>query len=180
MIAVLGALAGLALAVCLVDLVLTLGVVRRLREHTELISKLASPAPVAMLADGRTVRAFEAVATTGEAVSRDLLSGVTLVGAFAPDCPACTEALPAFVDHAERFPGGRRQVIAVVMADGNDTEAYRADLEPVARVVVEAGPGGIGEALGITSFPAFGVLDAAGTLVSSGYDLDRLAVPAGV
>ncbi|MCP9968107.1 hypothetical protein LUX57_25555 [Actinomadura madurae] len=36
------ALALLALAVCLLDLVLTLGVVRRLRHHTELISNLSS------------------------------------------------------------------------------------------------------------------------------------------
>ncbi|MCP9951336.1 hypothetical protein LUX33_24865 [Actinomadura madurae] len=49
------ALALLALAVCLLDLVLTLGVVRRLRHHTELISNLSSGGrrPYAILDEGR-------------------------------------------------------------------------------------------------------------------------------
>src|SRR5262245_52970288 len=115
MMSVVAAVAFLALAVCLLDLVLTLGVVRRLRRHTELISNLSSGGwqPGAILADGKTAGPFEAVATTGEPVSRDRLSGRTLVGAFAPTCTACEEKLPAFVDFATAFSGGRDQVIAV-------------------------------------------------------------------
>jgi len=174
------ALAGLALAVCLVDLLLTVAVIRRLREHTDLISKFSAPGAVAMLTQGQTTKPFEAVATTGETVSRDTLSGLTLVGAFTPQCSACTERLPRFVEYAGQFPGGREQVIAVVMGDEAAAQEYRTALEPVAKVVIEAGPGGVVEALAVASFPAFGVLDSSGVVVTSALDLDDLSVPAGV
>jgi hypothetical protein len=88
----------LALAVCLPDLVLTRGVVRRLRRHTELISNLSSSGrrPYSIPAEGKPAGLFETVATIGEPVSRNLLSGRTLVGAFTPSCSACDERPPAF------------------------------------------------------------------------------------
>jgi hypothetical protein len=171
---VVAAVAFLALAVSLLNLLLMLGVIRRLRQHTELISTL-SPGrrPHAILAEGRTAAPFEAVATTGETVSRDLLSGQTLVGAFTPQCVTCKAKLPAFVDYAKAFPGGRDQVIAVVLAEEGEVGAYREQLEPVARVVVESPRTSvIRTAMELVSFPAFGVLDQSGTVVSSGVDLD--------
>jgi hypothetical protein len=177
------ALALLALAVCLLDLVLTLGVVRRLRHHTELITNLsAGDRPLhAILDEGETAGPFETVATTGEPVSRDGLSGLTLVGALAPGCSACEEKLPEFIDHARTFSGGRDQVIAVVVGSEDETEAYRERLEPVARVVVEPPmSGALGTALRLGSFPAFGVLDQSGTVVTAGLEPDRAASTAGV
>ncbi|GAB3437396.1 hypothetical protein GCM10027569_92300 [Flindersiella endophytica] len=147
--------------------------VRRLRQHTELISSLSSGRrPHAILAEGKAAGPFEVVATTGEPVSRDRLSGQTLVGAFTPHCSACKEKLPAFVDYAKAFPGGRDQVIAVVLAEEDEADTYREQLEPVARVVVEAPRANvIRAALELVSFPAFGVLDQSGTVVSSGVEL---------
>jgi thiol-disulfide isomerase/thioredoxin len=171
-------LAFLALAVCLPDLVLTLGVIRRLRRHTELISDLSSGGrrPYSILAEGKAAGPFETLATTGEPVSRDGLSGRTLVGAFTPSCSACDERLPAFVDLAKTFPGGRHQVIAVVVGQEGDAETYRGRLEPVARVVIEpALTGEIGTALSLESFPAFAVLDESGTVGSSGLEPNRSA-----
>jgi hypothetical protein len=182
MLPVVAAVAFLALAVCLLNLLLTLGVIRRLRAHSELLSKLSSgrqPHPI--LAEGRTVEPFEAVASTGEPLSRDGLSGRTLVGAFTPHCSACEEKLPAFVDYAKAFPGGRDQVIAVVVAPEDAADTYRARLEPVARVVVEPPmTGGVRTALSLNSFPAFGVLDESGTVVTSGLDLNSSTATAGV
>jgi hypothetical protein len=188
MLAVVAALAGLALAVCLLDLVLTLGVIRRLREHTEVIARLPA-APDVMLAEGRTAGAFETVATTGEPVSRVGLAGQTLVAALAPDCPACAERLPAFLDYAGRFPGGRDRVLVAVVGSPEETADYRVRLEPVARVVVEMErqEGGLTAALDIGGYPAFGILDASGTVVARGLGLDgpiptgadRPPVPAG-
>jgi thiol-disulfide isomerase/thioredoxin len=174
MMPVVAALAFLALAVCLLDLVLTLGVVRRLRQHTELISNLSTGGqPSAMLAEGETAGPFEAVATTGETVSRGRLSGRTLVGAFTPHCPACEEKLPAFVDFAKTLPGGRDQVIAVVVGSEDEADSYREQLEPVARVVIEQPVSGeIGTALALNAFPGFGVLDQSGMVVSSGLELN--------
>jgi hypothetical protein len=186
MMPVVAAAAFLALAVCLLDLVLTL-VVRRLRQHTELISQLSGQVPDAsgrrpysILTEGRSAGPFETVATTGEPLSLDRLSGQTLVGAFTPHCSACAERLPAFVDSANTFPGGREQVIAVVLGSEDDVRPYRERLEPVARVVVEPPEGGaIGAALELESFPAFGVLDQSGAVVGTGVELIRSSATAG-
>jgi cytochrome oxidase Cu insertion factor (SCO1/SenC/PrrC family) len=183
MMPVVAVLAVLALAVCLLNLVLTLGVIGRLRRHTELISNLTSGGrrPYTLLAEGETAGPFETVATTGEPLSLDRLSGRTLVGAFAPHCSACAEMLPAFVDYAETFPGGRDQVIAVVVASESEAETYRERLEPVARVVIEPPmTGELGTALALNTFPGFAVLDESGTAVGDGVDLSRPAAAAGV
>jgi thiol-disulfide isomerase/thioredoxin len=183
MMPVTAALASVALAVCLLDLVLTLGVIRRLRHHTELFSKLSAGGgrPYELLAEGETAGPFEAIATTGEPVSRDRLSGLTLVGAFTPHCSACEERLPAFIDFAKTFGGGRDQVIAVVVGSEDEAEGYRDRLEPVARVVIEPPMSGeIGTALALSSFPAFGVLDQSGTAVGGDVELNRPTATAGV
>ncbi|TDD74799.1 hypothetical protein E1293_29160 [Actinomadura darangshiensis] len=182
MMPVVAVLAALALAVCLLDLVLTLGVIGRLRRHTELISNLTSGGrPYALHPEGGTAGPFETVATTGEPLSRDRLSGRTLVGAFAPHCPACEEKLPAFVEYARAFPGGRDQVIAVVVGAESEAGAYRERLEPVARVVIEQPvTGEIGTALALNAFPGFGVLDRSGTVLDEDVELTRPAAAAGV
>jgi len=181
MMPVVAVVAFLALAVCLLDLVLTLGVIRRLRQHTDLISQLSGQLPDAsgrrpysILGEGTTAGPFEAVATTGEPLSSDALSGETLVGAFTPHCSACEERLPGFIDSATTFPGGRGQVIAVVLGSPEEAQPYRERLEPVARVVVEPPLGGaIGAALELESFPAFAVLDESGAVVVTGVELAR-------
>lgn len=167
--------------ICLLDLLLTFGVIRRLREHTETISTLqAASTPPGMLAEGETAGEFEAVTTTGEVISRDTLAGNTLVGVFSPDCPACAERLPGFLRLAAAFRGGRDRVLAVIADMGGDPETYRERLEPVARVVIEPQGTGINEALRVRAFPSFGVLDGSGTVLASGLDPDRteVAVPA--
>ena len=107
-------------AVAVLNLLLTVGVIRRLRQHTERLSHLSAPGgapePV-MLEAGAQVGEFAATTTDGEPVSRDLLSGQTLVGVFAPSCSACREQLPNFISKAETFPGGRAQVLAVVSGE---------------------------------------------------------------
>lgn len=115
-------LAFLALVVCLLDLVLTHGVIRRLPQHTDLISQLSGQIPhasgqlpCAILAEGKTAGPFEAVATTGEPLSRDRLSRQTLVRAFTPHCSACEEGLPGFVCSEKKIPGGREQVVAILV-----------------------------------------------------------------
>src|SRR5690349_19483902 len=97
MLALLTAVAVLAGALCLLNLVLTLGVVRRLREHAVLLAKLQpAAAPNPMLAVGEQVGSFETVTVDGHPVSRDALDGPTLLGIFSPNCSACAERLPKF------------------------------------------------------------------------------------
>lgn len=165
-------------AVAVLNLLLTVGVIRRLRQHTERLSHLSAPGgapePV-MLEAGAQVGEFAATTTDGEPVSRDLLSGQTLVGVFAPSCSACREQLPNFISKAETFPGGRAQVLAVVSGEPEQVGLYRDQLTPVARVVVESPPNGpLVSALQAVGFPAFAVLNAEGVVVASDFTLDSL------
>jgi thiol-disulfide isomerase/thioredoxin len=168
-------------AICVLDLVLTLGVIRRLREHTELIAKMGQGGvgiPEPMLGAGETAGDFEAVATTGEVIARDGLAGQTLLGVFSPGCSACVERLPGFVELAREWEGGRDQVLAVVVdMAGEGAEQYVGKLEPVARVVVETRRGGVNAALKVQAFPAIGVLADGGRVLTNKLEAD-LAAPA--
>lgn len=168
-IAVLGALT-------LLNLLLTYGVIRRLREHTRLLAGIGSAAP--MLAPGSTVGDFAATTLDGELVSRDALSGQTLVGFFSPGCPACTERLPDFVARAATPAHGRARTLAVIAGGDESYAAQREQLAAVARVVVEperSGP--VGRAFGVSAYPVFALVDPAGEVLASGYTLDSIPAP---
>lgn len=164
--------------VSLLNLLLVLGVVRRLREHADRISRLSPDPPNPMLAVAERADAFDAVTVEGERVSRAGLSGLTLVAVVSPDCPACAERLPRFLEFAGAHPGGRDQVLAVVVGEADEAGAQVAALTPVARVVIESMEGSITKALKVRGFPAFGILDEEGTMVTAGTNPDWLTVPA--
>jgi thiol-disulfide isomerase/thioredoxin len=164
---------------CLLDLVLTLGVIRRLRVHTELLSRRGPGGqPPPMIPAGSTAGDFTTTTVDGETVSRAGLEAQTLVGFFTPHCGACKERLPDFVASAAAAPGGRDRVLAVIVGSVEDAAEYRDELSAVARVVIEEGStGSIVGALQVTAYPTFVVLDGDATVLASGYTLDDLPVP---
>ncbi|MFF7245231.1 TlpA family protein disulfide reductase [Embleya sp. NPDC008237] len=168
----------LVTVLCLLNLLLTFGVIRKLRaqgeqgEHghgaqgvdiSDLVLPVGSPAP-----------AFTVVTTTGETVSRDDL-GAALFGFFSPDCRACKERLPEFVAAARKADGLR--VLAVVHGDEAETREQVAALAAVAQVVVEPTDGPLGRGFAVTGYPVFGLLDADGTITASGFDPKALSAP---
>jgi thiol-disulfide isomerase/thioredoxin len=157
---------------------LTIGVIRRLREHSALLA-LRSPFPLGetIAAAGTTIGDFAAFATDGEPVRRDLLADRTLVGFFAPDCAPCREMLPTFVAYAT-VAGGRQRVLAVVVGESETAAEYLAALEPVARAVIEPPDGPVAVAFHVQGFPALAVVDARGTVLDSGVALGALAAAA--
>lgn len=170
-------------ALTLLNLVLTLGVIRRLREHTALLGRSSHPAhagdsptrPVDAL-----VGDFTATTVEGATVSRATLAGETVVGFFSPGCEACDKLVPEFVGWAAaNVPGGRNHVLAVVEAFPGEEEHHVALLSEVAQVVVERpGAGRVIAAFGVTAFPALCVVDSDGRIVATGRGLDALPVPA--
>lgn len=166
---------------CLIDLVLTFGVIRRLREHTELFNRQhGAEAASTMLQAGAQVGDFAAVTTDGNTVARSTLTGQTLVAFVSPTCEACLDKLPSLVELAADLPGGRSQVLAVVVGTEPATEPLRTRLAPVAQVVVEDRDGPLATAFGVLGFPAFSVLDPAGVIVASSWELTALPLPAAV
>ncbi|MEV0272530.1 TlpA disulfide reductase family protein [Hamadaea sp. NPDC050747] len=164
------------------NLLLTVGVIRRLKLHTSQLAnlpKMDGSNESLMIAEGERIGEFETVTSDGEAVSRDSLSGQTLVGVLSPSCSACEERLPEFVETAKAFPGGRGQVLAVIAGQPDEVAGYLQKLAPVARVVVEPPiDGPLGSALKVQGFPTFALLDGEGTVVAGGISPKQLPMPA--
>jgi thiol-disulfide isomerase/thioredoxin len=164
-------------AVAVLNLVLTLAVIRRLREHTELISqgRMAGPADL-MLGVGESPDRVRAVATDGTVVSREALR---LVGFFSPSCEPCRDMAPRFAEQAGRLPGGRSQALVVLVGAPDDVAEFLVMFEPVARVVIEdsVAEGALAAAFKVRGVPAMCTLTADGVVAASGFDVVQLPVP---
>lgn len=166
-------------AIAALDLLLTVGVVRRLREQADTLRELrttagADPGGEVILAVGGTVADFTASTVSGRILDRDGLTGATLVGFFSPHCEPCRERLPQFVAYATGFDGA---VVAVAAGDPTETADLVAELAGVAEVVVQAENGPLEKAFGVQGYPALCLLEPGGRVVASGYGLDSLPVP---
>lgn len=149
----------------LVNLVFCIGIVRRLREHTELLNRqdrvMASQASD-----------FTATTVEGNPLSRQSLSAGTLVGFVTTTCPACADRLPEFVAYAENHRG---PVLAVVIGPAPDAAAMIDAVSGVAQVVHESTDGAVAKAFGVQAFPAFGLLADGGVVRASGSVTKALA-----
>ncbi|MEV4692212.1 TlpA disulfide reductase family protein [Micromonospora echinospora] len=164
----------------LLNLILAFGVIRRLREHTVRLTALEAGHghnDQIMLGAGSTVAPFQAVTEDGVTVTRDGLTGRTLVAFFSPDCTPCRERMPQFIRYAAEHPGGRDHVVGVVASDRDAAGEYVAALTPVARVVVESDGGPLCTAFGVQGFPAIGLIDESGVVVASGSLIEDLSAP---
>ncbi|MEO3747705.1 TlpA disulfide reductase family protein [Plantactinospora sp. B5E13] len=174
--------AGVVLATALgtLNLLLTLAVIRRLREHTELLAGHGAEAGSGIIEAGRAPGDFVVTDTDGSVVRREDLGGDVLVAFFSPDCPACADALPRFVTQAAGFPGGRTRVLAVVSGDGSGVPELAGRLTAVARVVVDGVDGTLARAFQARAFPSWCLLDTTGTVARSGSGWAELPVPVAV
>jgi peroxiredoxin len=157
-----------------VNLLLTIGVVRRLREQTTELAELRDRAPTGCaetsLPVGATVAPFEAATADAHTVSLASFGERPLVGFFSPSCKPCRERLPGFVQHAGSRPGGRDAVLAVVAGTPEASADYVEQLRAVATVVVEPDQGPVQKAFGVTGFPSF-LLVRDGEVDATDYDL---------
>ncbi len=165
-------------AIGVLNLVLTLGMIRRLRTHHDPPPNPPAEPPRLSLvrATGEPVGAFTTRTTQGEPVStRFFADGITLVGAFTEGCQACQEQLPAFLELARSFPGGRQRALVLLVGDPAALADKHRLLAPVATVVREpdhAGP--LGTALGIRAYPAFAIIDGDGVVRAFGAEIEEL------
>ncbi|MDL4776145.1 MULTISPECIES: peroxiredoxin family protein [Thermomonosporaceae] len=151
---------------CLLNLLLTLGVLRRLREQAG-----SGHASLFALGPGSTIGDFTALTTDDEPVSRDTLMGV--VAFFSAACDSCHELLPRFVEHARGQ--GRENVLAIV--GGDDPETVRA-LTPVARVVQAEFDGGpVARAFQNTLTPALYLVGEGGLVAATGHRVEDMPQP---
>lgn len=172
--------AGLVLvaALCALNLVLTAAVIRRLRQHTEHISRLGSGHQGRLLPVGSTIPDFAATTLDGRTVSPLSRRAPLLVGYFSPGCAPCAEELPKFVARAAAMTGGSDSVLAIVVTDAPDAAADEvAQLRRVATVVTEPAGAAAGTAFGVVGYPTFYLLDDEHRVVAGGHSADVLPLP---
>jgi hypothetical protein len=170
----------LVASISMLNLVLVLGIIRRLREHTALLStRSAGPRQDAapMLRAGNTVEPFVATATTGETVSPASFRDGTIVGFLSVNCPACQVAIPEFVALARDAPGGRENVVAVLIGPPPETAALAAELAPVALIIQEGVEGDVARAFQVVGVPSFAVVQQDGLITATSLDPEALLMP---
>jgi hypothetical protein len=160
------------------NLILTLGVIRRLREQSERLATVDSGQSIEpMIAPGQTPADFTATTIDGEVITRDDVTGARLIAFVSPTCDACAVQIPMLLDRAASMPGGRDNVVVVVVGKGDGVVQYAEQFRAVAHVVAETATGPVTRAFEAGGFPAFGLLDADGRLVASAVSIDRLDLP---
>lgn len=156
---------------CILNLVLTFGVVRRLREHTRIISKVTQAEPN-IAGPGTRIGDFNVESVAGAIVSASTLVEGTLVGFFTPGCGPCEERMPKFIDYASASGRSRDRVLAVVAAaDELDAADYVRRLSAVASVVVEPTEGPVEKAFAATAFPVWCTVGSNGVIRESEFSL---------
>lgn len=133
------------------NLLLSMGIIKRLREHTELLANLGG-GPASLVA-GEAVGEFSTVTVDDRPLDRESLTGETVVGFFSPTCQPCKEKLPTFIDYARNRTGGDRRALAVVVGDAEQAEDFVSRLSPVVRVVLENPDGPMSLAFKTRAFP---------------------------
>src|SRR5262245_21052140 len=103
-------------ALCAIDLLLTVAVTRRLRQHQTALAELrrhAMPRPPSFLAHGAGLPRFAAITVDGEAVSQETLAeGRTAIAFLRADCTPCRDRVPELRELAATTPEAR--TLAVV------------------------------------------------------------------
>ncbi|MEV4835869.1 redoxin domain-containing protein [Nonomuraea sp. NPDC049486] len=175
---VLWAALAIVFIICLLNLVLTVAVIRRLREHTELINRGGGHPPgqeEITLPAGARVGEFSAVTGDDRTVTRDDLRPGMLVAFFSPRCPTCEEQKPAFIRYVSGLPGGRDQVIAVLLGSPEELGGLREELGGIAQIVIEGDvDGAMAAAFGLRGYPAFCLMGQDGVLQVTGFKVDVL------
>ncbi|MFC3890487.1 TlpA family protein disulfide reductase [Lentzea rhizosphaerae] len=149
---------------CVLDLLLSFGIIRRLREQNEALrdlrEKQSAAEPDIMLPAGAQVGALSDVDVSG-----------ALVGFFSPNCEPCKERMPQFIEYATRYSG---KVIAVAAGGAEETADIVARLGEVAEVFVEDIGDPLHTALGATGYPAVAIIGDDGVVVASGWEMSAL------
>lgn len=164
---------------CVLDLLLTLGVIRRLREHSAMLADRAPGSlgpPVIGLVKGEAPGAFAADTLDGARV--DGSTALRLVAFLSVRCSICPERVPPLLDYLAAHQISRADALAVVVGDHETPPPYLDGLAEFAQVCMEREDGEIAKAFSVAGYPAFCLLGADGTVLATGYDPAGLPEPA--
>ncbi len=145
------------------NLVLTLALVRRVREHD--VRLAAGPQTEPIIDIGQRVDDFTAISTEGHEIVRSSLPSGALVGFFDPLCDTCHEHVAPFTAQARLAP-----YALAVIRDEHEAAGMAAQLAAAATVVVERRRGPVARAFQLQATPAFCYLGDDQTVTAHGYE----------
>lgn len=136
------------------NLVLTAGVIRRLKDHEQRLSEIGTgegEPPAAQPPVGAPVPDFTVSTTTGRQITGAELGGDGYIGFFAVGCSPCEQQLPEFVRLLHSVDG----TPALIVIEAPTTEAAASYLAVAdgMPVVVDTGDGLVGQ-FGVNRFPS--------------------------
>jgi hypothetical protein len=168
---------------CILDMLMTFGVVRRLREYGARLDELAPPRDAAagraiageLPPPDHTVGDFVATTTDGRSISPGVLPAGYVAVFLAADCVSCRQRVPRIRKWAATQD--RDRVLVLIDGQASDPADLVSVLEPVANVVVEAIGTPTTEAFAVTTFPSFCVVGD-GKVVLASMDFGQLPATA--
>jgi peroxiredoxin len=157
------------------NLLLTWGMVRRLRNLQEQVGLAFGPLQNG-LAPGDPAPDFFAVTASGDRVTRDeLVRSETVLAFFSPTCSACESHIPSVRQLAGLAPGSGPAVVAVV--DGRVDESSHLVDEMEGDVVMVFAPRSENDLLEdyrVNAYPSYYVISPDGRITNSHMDLSQL------
>jgi hypothetical protein len=149
---------------CVLDLLLTFGVIRRLKEHTAMLAERGSGSlapPVIGLAEGERPGAFSATTADGQRVDEG--TPLRLVAFLSTACSICPERVPPLLKYLATHHIDRASALAVVLGHDGEQAPYLESLAGAAQICVEHDEGDLSRAFKVAGYPAFCLLSADGT-----------------
>jgi peroxiredoxin len=164
--------------VCFINLLLLVGLVRRLRMHIADHEKhVGAGARPYTLSVGALIPEFTASAVGGSTFSSGELQGSpSLIGFFSAACRGCRAQVPDFCDLARTIPNGPDHVLAVIDGASDDGRDLEIALAEVATVVAEPEGGPVVRAFEVHAFPTFYVIDARGHVYAGSTKVPRVDI----
>jgi peroxiredoxin len=163
----------------LINLALTLAVIRRVQRHGEQLAKRPGTRPRALEVPVGSQAPDFAVPTAAGGIRSlsDLTGAPSLIAFLSAGCLPCRRQLPEFKEYARTIPGGATQVLAVICSNQRTAGDLAEELEGTATIAVEPLRGAMQTAFSVSGYPTFYLLDASG-LVQAGAVMVRNLAPA--
>jgi hypothetical protein len=172
-------LVGVLAFLVLVDLVLSFGIIRRLRQHDDALAGSHTTHGSGLPAGSPVPEFATASGTAGESISVGWFHDHTSLVAFhAENCGACEEQLPALRDGLRKLEG--RGVRALIVVPNFDKEAtakideLTAAVGDLASIVSESPSGPLHSAFRVKSYPSHFIVGMDGAVAGHDHQVGDL------
>ncbi len=157
---------------CVLNLLLTVAVIRKLRAPSA--ARASTAAADALPQPGTIIGGLDATDVTGRLVDDTWLRGTKLVIVMSATCSACVTQLAGAEAYAGAFPGGRDAVLIAVTGQGGHSAEIISALSGLGRLITGPSAASVAATFNVSGFPGF-VLLADARVRSAGHSVSALS-----